>query len=235
MRYSVASTLLIVSTNIIVTALIVFRLLRARQNLTKLLPSADVGVYTGVIAMLIESAAPPAIFGIIVAAITLGRVSGALSNSSEGTVVCSVLFVGLFYSFCSLSPHMIIFRVTTGRSFTKLPSAKGVPTNPIQFAPRTAESSFLQLTLNRNFSRSGGADTEQGLKFSISEPSQTQTRDKFTIHSKAVVCQDVELKGDITIGAGTIVHPKATIFAIAGPIVIGAGCIIEEATIIVNR
>jgi len=79
------------------------------------------------------------------------------------------------------------------------------------------------------------------------------SRDKFTIHSKAVVCQDVELKGDITIGSGivvensqlglrsspmltgTIVHPKATIFAIAGPIVIGANCIIEEAAIIVNR
>ncbi|KAE9410755.1 trimeric LpxA-like protein [Gymnopus androsaceus JB14] len=60
-------------------------------------------------------------------------------------------------------------------------------------------------------------------------------RDKFTIHSKAVVCQDVELKGDITIGSGTIVHPKATIFAVAGPIVIGAGCIIEESAIIVNR
>ncbi|TFY82493.1 hypothetical protein EWM64_g1515 [Hericium alpestre] len=57
-------------------------------------------------------------------------------------------------------------------------------------------------------------------------------RDKFTIHSKAVVCQDVELKGDITIGS---VHPKATIFAIAGPIVIGMGCIIEEGAIIVNR
>jgi dynactin-6 len=65
-----------------------------------------------------------------------------------------------------------------------------------------------------------------------------------------VVCQDVELKGDITIGSGssfslwntllmlptgTIVHPKATVFAIAGPIVIGANCIIEEAAIIVNR
>lgn len=60
-------------------------------------------------------------------------------------------------------------------------------------------------------------------------------RDKFTIHSKAVVCQDVELKGDITIGSGTIVHPKATIFAIAGPIVIGTGCIVEEGAIIVNR
>lgn len=34
---------------------------------------------------------------------------------------------------------------------------------------------------------------------------------------------------------GTIVHPKATIFAIAGPIVIGSGCIIEEGAIIVNR
>ncbi|TFY54353.1 hypothetical protein EVJ58_g8915, partial [Rhodofomes roseus] len=60
-------------------------------------------------------------------------------------------------------------------------------------------------------------------------------RDKFTIHSKAVVCQDVELKGDFTVGAGTIVHPKATIFAIAGPIVIGAGCIIEEGVILVSR
>lgn len=34
---------------------------------------------------------------------------------------------------------------------------------------------------------------------------------------------------------GTIVHPKATIFAIAGPIVIGSGCIIEEGAIVVNR
>ncbi len=78
-------------------------------------------------------------------------------------------------------------------------------------------------------------------------------RDKFTVHSKAVVCQDVDLKGDITIGAGkspsnytdgrvqleelvgTIVHPKATIFAAGGPIVIGQGCIIEENAIILNR
>ncbi|THH01589.1 hypothetical protein EW145_g6886 [Phellinidium pouzarii] len=60
-------------------------------------------------------------------------------------------------------------------------------------------------------------------------------KDKYTIHSKAVVCQDVELKGDITIGAGTVVHPKASIFAIAGPIFIGANNIIEEGAVIVNR
>ncbi|KAF9517542.1 hypothetical protein BS47DRAFT_506346 [Hydnum rufescens UP504] len=60
-------------------------------------------------------------------------------------------------------------------------------------------------------------------------------KDRFTIHSKAVVCQDVDLRGEITIGSGTVVHPKATIFAITGPIVIGANCIIEEAVIIINR
>jgi dynactin 6 len=49
------------------------------------------------------------------------------------------------------------------------------------------------------------------------------------------VCQDVDMKGDITIGAGTIVHPKATIFAAQGPIIIGSGCIVEEGTIILNR
>ncbi|KAJ2926138.1 hypothetical protein H1R20_g10954, partial [Candolleomyces eurysporus] len=73
---------------------------------------------------------------------------------------------------------MIIFRVTTGRSFTKLPSAKdGVVTNPIRFARQTAESSFLQSTLNREFGRNGSADTEQGLDSSIGlngEPTQTQ-------------------------------------------------------------
>ncbi|EJC98242.1 trimeric LpxA-like protein [Fomitiporia mediterranea MF3/22] len=60
-------------------------------------------------------------------------------------------------------------------------------------------------------------------------------KDKYTIHSKAIVCQDVELKGEITIGANTIVHPKASIFAIAGPIYIGSSNIIEENTVIVNR
>ncbi|KAL7414701.1 trimeric LpxA-like protein [Mrakia frigida] len=60
-------------------------------------------------------------------------------------------------------------------------------------------------------------------------------KDVLTISSRAVVCQDSELKGAITIGSGTVVHPKATIFAVAGPIVIGSNCIIEEGAVIVNR
>ncbi|KAJ2926507.1 hypothetical protein H1R20_g10601, partial [Candolleomyces eurysporus] len=69
---------------------------------------------------------------------------------------------------------MIIFRVTTHRSFTEFPSVNdGVLTNPIQFARRTVESSFLQLTFNRESGQNG--DAEQGLNSSIGEPSQTQT------------------------------------------------------------
>ncbi|KZO95304.1 hypothetical protein CALVIDRAFT_516056 [Calocera viscosa TUFC12733] len=60
-------------------------------------------------------------------------------------------------------------------------------------------------------------------------------KDRFIIHSRAVVCSDVDLKGEVTIGSNTVVHPKVAIYAIAGPIVIGSGCIIEEGVVIVNR
>jgi hypothetical protein len=60
---------------------------------------------------------------------------------------------------------MIIFRVTTGRSFTKFPIVRdGVPSNPLQFAPQMAESSFLQSSLSREFGRNGDLDAEQGAK-----------------------------------------------------------------------
>ena len=99
-KYTVASTLLTVLTNIIVTTLIAIRLLRARRNLAKLLPSADVRVYTGVIAILIESAAPLTIFGTINGAIALTKMGGTMSRNSGGIITCGLLSEGLFFSFC---------------------------------------------------------------------------------------------------------------------------------------
>lgn len=55
------------------------------------------------------------------------------------------------------------------------------------------------------------------------------------IYPKAIVCEDSQLKGDITLGYGCVVHPKATILAEAGPIVIGDNCIIEEYATIAHR
>ncbi|KAJ2926497.1 hypothetical protein H1R20_g10594, partial [Candolleomyces eurysporus] len=91
---------------------------------------------------------------------------------------------------------MIIFRVTTGRSFTKFPSVKdGVVINPMQFAHRTAESSSLQSTLNREFGRNRDLDTEQGMSSSIGEPSQTQTSIIHITQEKGNDDGDVEKAG----------------------------------------
>jgi hypothetical protein len=99
-----AATFLTVSTNIIVTSLITFRLLRARRALEKVLPSADMRVYTGVIAILVESAAPLSIFGIIAAILQ------QLYTQSYGPpeyYVLDTLFEGLFYSFCVSSNNQL--------------------------------------------------------------------------------------------------------------------------------
>jgi hypothetical protein len=104
---TVASTFLTVSTNVIVTGLITFRLLLARRDLVKVLPSADVRVYTGVIAIPIESAAPLTIFGVIAA--TLQQLGGSSStlSSSPGSYVFANLCQGLFYCFCVSSDNQL--------------------------------------------------------------------------------------------------------------------------------
>nr|ALS04445.1 dynactin subunit 4 [Acartia pacifica] len=50
----------------------------------------------------------------------------------------------------------------------------------------------------------------------------------------AIVCNECELKGDISIGAKTVIHPKARIIAEAGPIIIGENNLIEEQSQILN-
>ncbi|KAF3825511.1 hypothetical protein GH733_005493, partial [Mirounga leonina] len=50
----------------------------------------------------------------------------------------------------------------------------------------------------------------------------------------AVVCVESEIRGDVTIGPRTVIHPKARIIAEAGPIVIGEGNLIEEQALIIN-
>jgi hypothetical protein len=191
-RSSAASAFLTVATNIVVTTFISFRLLRARQNLKRLLPSVDMHVYTGVVAILIESAAPLTIFGIISA--ILQQLNSSMRYLTPGFFACSYLFDALFYSFCvslievfenhysltsffskALSPHMIIFRVTTGRSFTKLPTPKdGVLSNSIQFAHQTAESSFLRSTLNREFGRNTDPNAQRELNSRVDQSTQPE-------------------------------------------------------------
>jgi len=55
------------------------------------------------------------------------------------------------------------------------------------------------------------------------------------IGKDCVVCEQAEIKGDVTIGNGCIIHPKARIIAEAGPIILGEGNLIEEYSLIWNR
>jgi len=61
------------------------------------------------------------------------------------------------------------------------------------------------------------------------------SKDKIKVGSRSIVCQEADIRGDVTIGAGCVLHPKCTMFAYAGPIVMGDCCIVEETAVIVNR
>jgi hypothetical protein len=93
-----ASTLLTVTANVILTSLIAFHLIRARRRLSKLLPSGDRHFYTGILAILVESALPLTLFGVITA--VMQQTSRIRSSQTAGFYVCDTLFTGLFYSFC---------------------------------------------------------------------------------------------------------------------------------------
>ncbi|XP_072750521.1 dynactin subunit 6 [Anoplolepis gracilipes] len=68
-----------------------------------------------------------------------------------------------------------------------------------------------------------------------SNNSSAYRRANLKIAPGAVVCEESILKGDISIGAKTIIHPRACILAEAGPIIIGEGNIIEEMATIANK
>lgn len=57
---------------------------------------------------------------------------------------------------------------------------------------------------------------------------------KIKIGAGSVVCQEVEIKGEVVIGSKTVIHPKARIIAEAGPIIIGDNNLIEEQATIIN-
>ena len=51
----------------------------------------------------------------------------------------------------------------------------------------------------------------------------------------SIVCKEAEIRGEVIIGSKTVIHPKARILAVGGPIKIGDGNLIEEQTCIINH
>lgn len=54
------------------------------------------------------------------------------------------------------------------------------------------------------------------------------------IFPKAIVCEESNIKGDVTVSAGCVIHPHCNINAENGSIVFGENCIVEEYVTISN-
>ncbi|KAH6888908.1 hypothetical protein BKA70DRAFT_1541475, partial [Coprinopsis sp. MPI-PUGE-AT-0042] len=140
-RRLIASRILLsVLTNVLVTSLILYKLIQKRRAVSQVLEGVKKPkMYGDVIAILIESAAPIAIFGILLAIsfFNIALVQRRPIERAHWAVFNDVTSL-FYYSFCALSPQMIIFRVTTSRSWTSARDSgsggSGVCSQPIHFA-----------------------------------------------------------------------------------------------------
>lgn len=143
----IAAVVLSVTMNVMVTALIVFEVGMAWWVASRSLPSQGLcRVYSGIIEVMIESAAPLAFFGICwitVRAIWVSQPPEAIFLRGR-LYVLDGIFNWLYSSFCALSPQMIIVRLTTGtlwRDGSESTCGSGTAfSEPIHFACNTSFS-----------------------------------------------------------------------------------------------
>ncbi|EAU86373.1 hypothetical protein CC1G_05367 [Coprinopsis cinerea okayama7 len=119
--------------NILITSMIAYRLIRAQRTLSKVLPGRNMKVYSGAVGILIESAFPLTFFGIgstiteMLALAYVERQPWWLRNMATAGSILN----GFYYTFVALSPQMIIFRVTTGRSWMRHEETIHTKTRPL--------------------------------------------------------------------------------------------------------
>ncbi|EAU82942.2 hypothetical protein CC1G_09204 [Coprinopsis cinerea okayama7 len=131
-QITIAYTFLTVSLNVIATSLIAYRLVRAQRSFSRTLPGRGMRVYRAAARILVESALPLTLFGLCAAlfgVVVWFRRSEEDGSLDLGSMVAGDVFGALYASFArlisrfiswnlkALAPQMIIFRVTTGRSW----------------------------------------------------------------------------------------------------------------------
>ncbi|KAH6912330.1 hypothetical protein BKA70DRAFT_1267220 [Coprinopsis sp. MPI-PUGE-AT-0042] len=141
-----------VALNIMVTSLILLRLTGTRRRIAKAFPDQRPSLlYSTIPAILVESAAPVAFFGLI-SVILRGTSTLSVWNDllqREKLTVTVNIFGLLFSSFSILSPQMIIYRVTTGKSWrnsAESSGGRGSFSQPIQFAHEAVETKVSEIT-----------------------------------------------------------------------------------------
>ncbi|EAU87086.1 hypothetical protein CC1G_05775 [Coprinopsis cinerea okayama7 len=138
-------TLLNVANNILCTGLITYRLVRARMEFSQSIPGRKLGVYSGVVAILIESALPLSLFGLISGVVMVSTPAPTTLEGANRIIKLDTVLRSIYESAAQLAPQMIIFRVTTGRSWMKPPSHSSgeVFSQALGFRHEPAENTFM--------------------------------------------------------------------------------------------
>ncbi|KAH6910510.1 hypothetical protein BKA70DRAFT_1424173 [Coprinopsis sp. MPI-PUGE-AT-0042] len=145
-RLDAVDICLSVGLNVVVTVLISVRLLRAHKRLLEAFPLLSDTVHLNAISILVESAAPVAVFGI-------GTVVASFISTVEAAKAGAILQI--FYKVAAtLSPQLIIFRVLTGRSWADRTETKGlVHRDPGLVVAERNESTLISISGMLRFSR----------------------------------------------------------------------------------
>ena len=104
------------------------------------------------------------------------------------------------------------------------------PLRSLTILQRTmAETSSSQTTLKPSAARTSSSSPHKSASSSVSIP-----RPPLSTHPSATVSEQAYFQGThpVSIGAGTVIHPRAKLLSFEGPISIGEGCIIGEKAVI---
>ncbi|KAH6901838.1 hypothetical protein BKA70DRAFT_1568066 [Coprinopsis sp. MPI-PUGE-AT-0042] len=118
-QLNVADIVLSVVLNILITGLISGRLIHAHRRLSRVIPLAKHKSYLNTIAILVESAAPLAVFGLGVAVVRL------MEDKISVLRADTIFFIGYRVA-ATLSPQLIIFRVALGNSWAGREDSQGM-------------------------------------------------------------------------------------------------------------
>ncbi|KAG2005433.1 hypothetical protein CC2G_001833 [Coprinopsis cinerea AmutBmut pab1-1] len=151
-QYHAIFIFLSVAFNTIVTASIVYRLLRASSALRKSLPGWKDSAYKGFVAILVESALPLAACGLARASMEVFDIRASRSMNllvSTETwfrlTIFGVFVDKLYLIVAAISPQLIIFRVTAGRSWMTHEETTIPLSSPIAFAGGTSHLSTITI------------------------------------------------------------------------------------------
>ncbi|KAH6887167.1 hypothetical protein BKA70DRAFT_1464386 [Coprinopsis sp. MPI-PUGE-AT-0042] len=123
----IANVFIVVAFHILVTFLIAIRLIHAHRRLRKSFPLAKHNEYLSALAIIVESAAPLAVFG-------LGTAISGLFDTSVVAVKTLWIFQICLWASAMLAPQLIIFRVATGRSWATKDESVAIFTSDFEAA-----------------------------------------------------------------------------------------------------